>query len=74
MTPIEIALEYARTHLQPVRICYINRHTEVCGAVEAVALCTDKPASSQIVGVVAKDSLLTNMLNQLLDSEYIFGE
>lgn len=61
------ALEYARTHLQGVRVCWLDRHTEICGAEEAVILCADNPLSRQIVGVVAQDKRLENMLNLLLD-------
>lgn len=62
-------MEYARKHLQAVRICWIDRkHTE-CGAVEAVKLCSDRGVSGRIVGVVAHDKALEDVLNKLLDDE-----
>lgn len=69
MTSTEKALKYARTHLQAVRICWIDRHTEIYGAVEAVALCSDRPLSGRIISVVAQDKTLEDMLNRLLDNE-----
>lgn len=69
MTQKEKALEYARTHLQAVRISWVDRRMEIRGAVEAVSLCTDKPLSGRIVGVVAQDRALEDMLNQLIDNE-----
>ena len=38
-------------------------------ATEAVALCSDYGVSGRIVGVVARDKALEDMLNKLLDSE-----
>ena len=67
MTLTEEALEYARTHLQAVRICWLDRHTEIYGAVEAVALCADRSRAGRIVGVVAQDKWFEDMLNKLID-------
>lgn len=69
MTPAEKAMEYARKHLQAVRICWVDRQPTECGAVEAVKLCSDRGASGHIVGAVAQTKALENMLNSLLDSE-----
>lgn len=69
MTPTEKAIAYAKTHLQAVRVCWIDRHTEICGAVEAATLCADRALSGRIVGVVAQDKALEDMLHQLLDDE-----
>lgn len=67
MTPTEEALEYARTHLQAVRICWLDKRVEEYGAIEAVALCSDRPLSGQTVGVVAQDKRFEDMLNKLID-------
>lgn len=67
MTLTENVLEYARTHLQAVRICWLDKRVETYGAVEAVRLCTDNPRSGQIVGVVAQDKRFEDMLNKLID-------
>ncbi len=69
MTPAEKAMEYARKHLQAVRVCWVDRRPTECGAVEAVKLCSDRYASGRIVGIVARDKALENMLNKLLDDE-----
>ena len=69
MTPIEKAMEYARKHLQAVRGCWVDRQPTECGAVEAVKLCSDRYMSRLIVGVVARDKALEEVLNKLLDGE-----
>ena len=65
----ETAMEYARKHLQAVRICWVDRQPTECGAMEAVKLCSDRRVSGRIVGVVARDKALEDVLNKLLDEE-----
>lgn len=65
----EKALAYARKHLQAVRVCWIDRQPTECGAVEAVELCSDYGMSGRIMGVVARDKALEDVLNKLLDGE-----
>ena len=62
-------MEYARQHLQAVRVCWVERRPTECGAVEAVKLCTNRNVSGRIVGAVAQDKALENTLNNLLDGE-----
>ena len=69
MTPAEKAMKYARGHLQAVRVCWIDRQPMECGSVEAVELCADYRVSGRIVGVVAQDKALEEMLHELLDGE-----
>lgn len=69
MTPKEKAMEYARKHLQAVRVCWVDRQPTECGSVEAVELCSDRGVSGRIVGVVAQDKALEDVLNKLLDGE-----
>ena len=69
MTPTEKAMEYAKAHLQAVRVCWVDRKPTECGAVEAVKLCSDRGVSGRIVGVVAQDKALEDVLNRLLDDE-----
>ena len=69
MTPREAAMEYARKHLQAVRVCWVDRKPTECGAVEAVELCSDRYVSGRIVGVVAQDKGLEDVLNKLIDGE-----
>ncbi len=69
MRPADRATEYARNHPQQVRICWLSRKTTMHPATEAVALCSDYGVSGRIVGVVARDKALEDMLNKLLDSE-----
>lgn len=66
---MEKALTYARTHPQAVRVCWIDRQPTECGAVEAVELCADRGVSGRIVGVVAQDKKLEEMLNKLIDGD-----
>lgn len=69
MTLTEKVMDYARQHLQAVRICWVDRQPMECGAVEAVELCADYRVSGCIVGVVAQDKKLEDMLNRLIDSD-----
>lgn len=62
-------MEHARKHLQAVRVCWVDRQPTECGAVEAVELCSDRYVSGRIVGVVARDKALEDMLYRLLDDE-----
>lgn len=63
------AMEYARKHLQAVHVCWVDRQPTECGAVEAVELCADRGVSGRVVGVVARDKTLEDVLNKLLDGE-----
>ena len=63
MTPAEKAMEYARRHLQAVRVCWVDRQPMECGAVEAVELCADYRVS------VAQDKTLEDMLNKIIDGQ-----
>lgn len=67
MTPREKAMEYARKHLQAVRVCWVDQRPTECGAVEAVKLCSDRYVSGRIVGVVAQDKGLEDVLHKLID-------
>lgn len=69
MTPTEKAMEYAKAHLQAVRVCWVDRKPTECGAVKAVKLCSDRRKAGYIVGVVARDKALEDVLNKLLDDE-----
>lgn len=69
MTPREKAMEYARTHMQAVRIVWMDREPEILSATDAVAMCSNRGMSGRIVGVVAQDKALEGVLNKLLDYE-----
>lgn len=69
MTLAEKAMEYARKHLQAVRVCWVDRQPTECGALEAVKLCSDYRVSGRIVGVVAQDKRFEDMLSRPLDDE-----
>ena len=69
MRPADRAMEYARSHPQQVRVCWLDRKTTMHPAAEAVALCSDRGVSGRIVGTVAYDKALEDMLNGLLDDE-----
>lgn len=63
------ALEYAQTHLQAVRILWLDREPEMLSTVEAVELCSNCCVSRRIVRAVAQDERLNDMLNKLLGRE-----
>jgi len=67
MMLIREALRYARAHLQPVRIVWLDRPPEIYDAVAAVELCSDPGVSGRIVAAVAQDKRLEKLLNQLID-------
>jgi len=66
MTLTDQILDYARTHLQGVRIVWADREPEIYDAVEAVILCSDCLVSGRIVSVAAQDEILTDMLKELM--------
>ena len=66
---VKESLDYARTHLQALRIVWVDRAPQVVGAVEAVELCSDYSASGRIVAAVAQEKRFEDMLNRLLDDK-----
>ena len=62
-------LRYTKQHPQEVMLAWVDRKTTVCSAEEAKALCADRRISGRIVGAMAADKALENMLNKLLDAE-----
>jgi len=64
---IQTARDYAQRHPQNVRLCWVDRHISVCSALEAVALCAVPHVAACIVGAVAQDMPLENLLNRLID-------
>lgn len=69
MIPTEKAMEYAQSHLQPVRIVWLNKGPEIYDAVAAVELCSNRCVSGCIMAAVAQDKTLEDMLNRLIDGE-----
>ncbi len=68
MTKAEAAaLDYARTHMQAVRIVWVDREPEILSAEDAVVLCSDHFVSGRIIAAVAQEKTLEDMLNKLLD-------
>ncbi len=63
------SLNYARGHLQAVRIVWVDREPDTVSAVDAVALCADRGMSGRIVAAVAQEKRFEDMLNRLLDDE-----
>ena len=64
----DAALNYARTHLQAVRIVWVDREPEIVSAEEAVVLCSDCRAAGRMVVAVAQDKRMEAMLNGLIDA------
>ncbi len=69
MGPADRAMNYARSHSQQVRICWLDRKTTMHPAAEAVALCSDRGVSGRIVAAVAQEKRFEDMLNKLIDAE-----
>lgn len=70
MTKAEAAaLDYARTHMQAVRIVWLDREPEILSAEDAALLCSNRMAAGSIMAAVAQDKKLTDMLNRLIDRE-----
>lgn len=66
---VKESLDYARTHLQAVRIVWVDRAPETLPTVDAVALCADRGVSGRIVAAVAQEKTFEDMLNKLIDAE-----
>lgn len=69
MTTAERAREYAQQHPQTVRLCWVNHRIALCPAGEAVKMCAVPHVAACIVGAVADDKTLEDLLNQLIDGE-----
>ncbi len=69
ITLAEKVLCYAQTHLQAVRIVWLDREPEICAGTEAVTLCSDRSVSGRIIAAVAQDKRLERMLNELIDGD-----
>lgn len=63
------ALDYAKTHMQAVRIVWVDREPEILSAEDAVVLCSERRVAGRIVSAVAQDKRFEDMLNRLLDRE-----
>ena len=67
MVLADSAAEYARQHPQTVRLCWANHRIAVCEAIEAVRMCAVPHVAACIVGAVADDKTLEDLLNQIID-------
>ena len=63
------AAEYARQHPQTVRLCWVNHRITLCPAHEAVDMCAVPHVAACIVGAVADDKTLEDLLNRIIDGE-----
>lgn len=68
MTPREKAMEYARTHMQAVRIVWMDREPEILSATDAVAVCSNRGMSGRMIAAVAQDERMEAILNALIDA------
>lgn len=66
---IQAAQDYAQQHPQPVRLCWVDHRVAVCPASEAVNICAVPHVAARIVGAVALDKTLEELLNLLIDGE-----
>ncbi|MDE7325679.1 MAG: hypothetical protein K2N63_05295 [Lachnospiraceae bacterium] len=63
------AKDYARSHLQPVRIVWLDKEPEIRDAVVAVELCSNCYVSGYIISTVTQDKMLEDMLNKLIGGD-----
>ena len=66
---IERIMTYARTNPQPVQLCWITRKVDTHSALAAVRLCAKPRVAANIVGAVADDKTMENLLNKLIDAD-----
>ena len=66
---MEKALLYAGTHPQTVRLSWLDHRLTTSTAESAVELCADPAMAGNIVGAVADDKRLEELLNQIIDGE-----
>ena len=69
MTLADRVTEYAQQHPQTVRLCWVNHRIALCPAVEAVEMCAVPHVAACIVGAVADDKIIEDLLNRLIDGE-----
>ena len=69
MTLADRVKEYAQQHPQTVRLCWVNHRIALCSAAEAVKMCAVPHAAACIVGAVADDKTMEDMLNRLIDGD-----
>ena len=69
MTLADRTMEYAQQHPQTIRLCWVNRRMAVCEASEAVKLCAVPHVAACIVGAVADDKTMEDLLNRLIDGD-----
>ena len=68
-TATQAAQDYARQHPQQVRLCWVDHRTALCSASEAVHLCAVPRVAARLIGAVAEDKLLEDLLNRVIDGE-----
>lgn len=66
---IQAAQDYAQQHPQAVQLCWVDRRVAVCPASEAVNICAVPHVAAGIVGAVALDKTLEELLNRIIDGE-----
>ena len=69
MTLADKAARYAKQHPQEVTLAWIDNSTRIYDAGKAVRLCAVPRIAACIMGAVAQDKKLEDMLNLLLDGE-----
>ncbi len=69
MKLLDTVREYARKHPQTVRLCWVNHRMAVCEASEAVKICAVPHVAACIIGAVADDQAMEDLLNRLIDGE-----
>lgn len=63
------AANYARQHPQTVRLSWVSRKVTTSTAESAVELCADPLVAARLMGTVADDKTLEDMLNRLIDRD-----
>ena len=66
---IDRARSYARQHPQTVRLSWITRKVTTSDAESAVELCANRLVAGCLMGAVADDKALEDLLNRLIDED-----
>ena len=66
-TQVDKARSYAQQHPQTVRLSWLDHRLATSDAESAVELCADPLVAADLMGAVADEKILENLLNQLID-------
>lgn len=66
---VDKARSYAQQHPQQIRLSWVDRRLTTHTLADAVELCGNPLEAGNIIGAVAGDRRLEDLLNQLIDGD-----